>query len=119
MQWPGHAATNVLKRVNVIKLEHRHYQSRQEVLHVEETTLEGDHDRVGTITGVEFRENALEMPLDGVLGDAEMFSDDLVGTATGNTTECFQLSAGERIVGNVLGHFYGDFLGDAPVPRVH
>jgi len=120
MKCPGHAAANVLKRANVIKVEHRHYPlSRQEVLHVEETTLEGDHDRVGTITGVEFRENALEMPLDGVLGDAKMFSDDLVGTATGNTTERFQLAAGERIVGNMLSHFYGDFLRDAPVPRVH
>ena len=85
MKWPQPGGSNVLKRATVIKVEHRRYPSQQEALHIEETTLEGDHDRVGTITGVEFGENALEMPLDGVLGDAEMFSDDFVGTATGNT----------------------------------
>jgi hypothetical protein len=88
-------------------------------LHVEEAALQRDHDGVGTITGVELGENALEVAFDSVLGDAKMLSNDLVGTATGYPAKGFQLPPGERVVSNMLGHFHGDFLRDATVACVH
>jgi hypothetical protein len=44
-------------------------------LHVEEATLQRDHDCVRTIGGAEFREDALEVAFDGVLRDAKLFGD--------------------------------------------
>src|SRR5450631_3869799 len=74
---------------------------------------------MGTITGVELGENALEVALDGVLRDAKMLSNDLVGTAAGNTAKGFQLAAGECVVSNVLGHFHRDFLRNATMACVN
>src|SRR5450631_4526144 len=74
---------------------------------------------MGTITGVELGENALEVTLDGVLSDIKKQSNDLVGTAAGNTAKGFQLPAGECVVSNVLGHFHGDFLRNATMACVN
>ena len=80
-------------------------------LHFQKATFQSDHDGVRAITGVELRENVLQMIFHCVFRDIERVRDDFIGATLRNSTKYIKLADCNRIISRVLGDLLSDLRG--------
>jgi hypothetical protein len=61
----------------------------------------------------------LQVVLDGVLRNVEIRCNDLIRAAICHSTEDFELSCRDQVIGSMFGHYLGNFVGNTFPPALN
>ena len=75
---------------------------------VDEATLDGNHDRVGSVVCLKLGEDVLHVTLHRVLGDEELVGHDLIRGAAGYLSQHLGFALRERVGAVVVRNLGGD-----------
>ena len=78
-------------------------------LKLDNSSLQPDHCRMGSVAGAQFGEDVLDSPLDGLLGDRELIRDLLIGISGCDQAQHVDFCRRQRIIRRMLGDFVRGF----------
>src|SRR5580704_8008282 len=76
-------------------------------LQFDDSPFQSDCDRVGSVVRAKFREDVLDVSLNGFLSDGQFIGDQFVGVSSGNRSKDFDFSDRQSVIRNMISDLRG------------